>query len=608
MTDDKVCRVLIVDDDLEYAAKVADELKRVRPELLGGNRLQIELSNTAYFVAAQLLKCSPAHTPWDVIIADAYMPLPCARRGEPAEETAIASFVKSSRGVRYRCWLYNYSWNRSPQLHELEHGAMYIAEKLEKLNAGTRGSVAVKLLVISAAVSQMDKEALQKYQCDDRGWFKYYDKGRWEDMKDWPSAQKPDVFQWALVQAISERESPIWADKVFDGIDPRIMGEKAATYARKFVTMSPGIQKVLVEARSFASDMNVRSILLFGESGTGKEVLAHLIHQIRQEVRRSSGMPTGAFIPCPCPTIPEHLFESTVFGHKKGAFSDAKEDKKGLVQEAENGTFFMDEIADLSPPHQAKFLRFVETSTFRRVGDNELLRVPDVLVVCATNREQIDDPAYFRDDLRSRLEATITIPPLRERRDDIVPLAALALEIAREDVFLTDEAKEWLRDQEWPRNARQLIDTVYLAGRHCLGRELTVIDLERALQRISPVRGYGAADKAATMLEDLTPQALAAGDVPYDAVQSRYSGAAGYKKRLEIMLAAEYLRKRQHSQIKWPHKVQAFFSEARRQIKRGNPSLEEVKDSLLRSLAGEKREDVEEFLTRFLEPRSQRGQ
>jgi len=469
--------------------------------------------------------------------------------------------------------------------------------------------VAVKLLVISAAVSQMDKEALQKYQCDHRGWFKYYDKGRWEDMKDWPSAQKPDVFQWALAQAISERESPTWADKVFDGIDPRIMGEKAATYARKFVTMSPGIQEVLVEVRSCASDMNVRSILLFGEPGTGKEVLAHLIHQIRQEVRRSSEMPTGAFIPCPCPTIPEELFESTVFGHKKGAFTGAEEDKKGLVQEAENGTFFMDEIADLSPPHQAKFLRFVETSTFRRVGDNELLRVPDVLVVCATNREQIDDPAHFRDDLRSRLEPTITIPPLRERRDDILPLAALALEIAGEDVFLTDEAKEWLRAQEWPRNARQLIDTLYLAGRHCLGRELTVIDLERALQRISPVRGYGAADKAGEeAASEITSEAVASGKVSYDAVQRSYGGAANYKKRLDIMLAAEYLRKRQHSHIKWPHKVQAFFSEARRQIKRGNPSLEEVKDSLLRSLAGEKREDVEEFLTRFLEPRSQRGQ
>src|SRR6185369_3118606 len=168
----------------------------------------------------------------------------------------------------------------------------------------------------------------------------------------------------------------------------------------------------------------------------------------------------GPFIELNCSAIPESLIESVLFGHERGAFSDAREQKRGLVELADGGTLFLDEIGDLPETAQAKLLKFVETREFRRVGGTKLLSV-DCRVLAATHRHLEDGPT-FRRDLYYRLAGiTITLPPLRERGDDVLVLARRFLEqYARQyhkrlDGF-TPEAEALLCSHRWPGNVREL--------------------------------------------------------------------------------------------------------------------------------------------------------
>ncbi|MGH7279147.1 MAG: sigma-54-dependent transcriptional regulator [Candidatus Rokuibacteriota bacterium] len=202
------------------------------------------------------------------------------------------------------------------------------------------------------------------------------------------------------------------------------------------------------------------TVLLLGESGSGKEVVARAIHW---RSRRQH----GPFIPVNCAAIPEHLLESELFGHEKGAFTGASQSRRGLFAEAEGGTLFLDEIVDMPPPLQAKLLRVLQERTVRPIGGREEIRI-DVRVLSATNR----DPAAavrdkkFRDDLYYRLAVIpIRIPSLRERPEDIPVLAAWFLERAAASVGkrfegFTDEAMAWLQRQRWPGNVRELENMV----------------------------------------------------------------------------------------------------------------------------------------------------
>ena len=194
-------------------------------------------------------------------------------------------------------------------------------------------------------------------------------------------------------------------------------------------------------------------ILIAGETGTGKELAARALH-------RGSPRAKGPFIELNCSAIPESLIESELFGHERGAFSDAREQKRGLVELADGGTLFLDEIGDLPETAQAKLLKFVETREFRRVGGTKLLSV-DCRVLAATHRHLEDGPT-FRRDLYYRLAGiTITLPPLRERGDDVLVLARRFLEqYARQyhkrlDGF-TPEAEALLCSHRWPGNVREL--------------------------------------------------------------------------------------------------------------------------------------------------------
>jgi transcriptional regulator with PAS, ATPase and Fis domain len=203
--------------------------------------------------------------------------------------------------------------------------------------------------------------------------------------------------------------------------------------------------------------MNDEPLLITGETGTGKTHIAELIHNC-------SGR-NGKFVVVNTPTIPENLFESELFGHKKGAFTNASYDKKGLVEEAEGGTLLIDEITEVSVALQAKLLRFIETGKFTRLGETSE-RPADVRIIAATNKDLHDaiERGEFREDLYYRLSVfEIELPPLRERKEDI---EALVLE-KRE--YMNDKEIgigfwEAVYDHNWPGNVRELISVLKRAG------------------------------------------------------------------------------------------------------------------------------------------------
>jgi two-component system response regulator AtoC len=226
-----------------------------------------------------------------------------------------------------------------------------------------------------------------------------------------------------------------------------------------FVGGTPVMLRVLDMARRVA-ESETAIVLLQGESGTGKDLLARSIH----DWSRRSGAP---FLAINCSAIPETLLESELFGYEKGAFTDAKQQKRGLVELADEGTLFMDEISSLSLALQAKLLRFLETNTFKRVGGLRDVEV-DLRVVAATNvsLERMCAEDRFRKDLFYRLSVCpLTLPPLTERRGDILPLAGHFIDHFNRKFNkairgFTPEAEALLLGHPWPGNVRELRNAV----------------------------------------------------------------------------------------------------------------------------------------------------
>jgi two-component system response regulator AtoC len=199
-----------------------------------------------------------------------------------------------------------------------------------------------------------------------------------------------------------------------------------------------------------------QTILVHGESGTGKELVARGLHY--ESARRDF-----PFMEVNCAAITETLFDSELFGHEKGAFTDAKAAKKGLMELADRGTLFLDEVSEMSPNSQAKFLRCLQERVFRRVGGTRDIRV-DVRIIAATNRplETRVKEGLFREDLFYRLNVIpILIPPLRERREDVMPLARhflreSAMRSHKQIKGFTPEAERLMLVYAWPGNVREL--------------------------------------------------------------------------------------------------------------------------------------------------------
>jgi two-component system response regulator AtoC len=230
----------------------------------------------------------------------------------------------------------------------------------------------------------------------------------------------------------------------------------------KMVARSTAMQEIFRKIRKIAEYKT--TVLIQGESGTGKELVARALHDNSPRAGRS-------FVPVNCGAIPENLLESELFGHVKGAFTDASRDKKGLFAEADGGTLFLDEIGELPLNLQVKLLRVLQEEEIRRVGDTRDVKV-NVRVVAATIRDLAADvkAAHFREDLYYRLNVLpIIIPPLRARSEDIPPLVEYF--IARNNVRLSlnikgfhPDALKLLLDYSWPGNVRELENTI----EHCM--------------------------------------------------------------------------------------------------------------------------------------------
>src|SRR2546429_1200741 len=272
-----------------------------------------------------------------------------------------------------------------------------------------------------------------------------------------------------------------------DHLSAEIMRLKSALHERygedRIIGQARGIRRAMELALSVADTQT--SVMIQGESGTGKELLANLIHF-------NSGREDQPYIKLNCGAIPETLLESELFGHEKGAFTDARARRQGRFEDAGGGTLFLDEVGEMSLSAQVRLLRVLQDGEFTRVGGNEVLKA-DVRVIAASNvdLEKATESGTFRRDLYYRLSVfPIGLPPLRERPEDIHPLVIHFLEHYKQKTgrFISGMSKDALQaliTYEWPGNVRELENAIERAVIIASGRQIELEDLPEAISRIA---------------------------------------------------------------------------------------------------------------------------
>ena len=276
-----------------------------------------------------------------------------------------------------------------------------------------------------------------------------------------------------------------------DQLSAEVMRLRSALHERhaedRIIGQAPGIRRAIELALNVADTQT--SVLIQGESGTGKELLANLIHF-------NSGREDQPYIKLNCGAIPETLLESELFGHEKGAFTDARSRRQGRFEEANEGTLFLDEIGEMSLSAQVRLLRVLQDGEFTRVGGSEVVKT-DVRVIAASNvdLERAVELGTFRRDLFYRLSVfPIRLPPLRERPEDIHPLVIHFLEHYKQKTgrFISGISKDALQalvEYDWPGNVRELENAVERAVIIASGRQIELDDLPEALaQRVHDER------------------------------------------------------------------------------------------------------------------------
>ncbi|HEU4394526.1 MAG TPA: sigma-54-dependent Fis family transcriptional regulator [Planctomycetota bacterium] len=271
--------------------------------------------------------------------------------------------------------------------------------------------------------------------------------------------------------------------------------EERVEALREELASSRGFRRVVGESKSWSEVLShatrvsatETTVLLTGESGTGKEVVARFLH-------RGSPRAKGPFAAINCAALPEALLESELFGHEKGAFTGAASSRAGCIERADGGVLFLDEVGEMSPAVQAKFLRVLQEREYQRLGGDRTLRA-NVRVVAATNRdlEAAIRQGRFREDLYYRLKIfEIRLPPLRERPDDILPLAEAFLDevgavVGRPAAGISRDAREVLLGYRWPGNVRELRNVLERATILCDGGLIAADHLPRELSRAEGV-------------------------------------------------------------------------------------------------------------------------
>jgi len=298
------------------------------------------------------------------------------------------------------------------------------------------------------------------------------------------------------------------------------------------VAKSPIMRQLVDLARRVAKVDS--TVLITGESGSGKERVARLVHE-------ESTRATGPFIAVNCGAITETLLESELFGHARGAFTGATSDRPGLFEAANSGTLLLDEVGEVSPGMQVKLLRALQEREIRRVGENKSRRV-DVRVVAATNRDLAHGVAggTFRQDLYYRLKVVeLHVPALRERRDDVLPLARVlladaALRMKRKISGLAPGALDQLLRYEWPGNVRELENAMERAVALARGSRVEMEDLPEEIRQAFP-RPVATRGRVRP-LEDIEKEYILAalelnhGNQTHTATQLRIGSATLYRK------------------------------------------------------------------------------
>lgn len=288
----------------------------------------------------------------------------------------------------------------------------------------------------------------------------------------------------ALVEGIADQ---IGTALERDQLSAEIMHLRTALHERyggdRIIGQTPVIRRAIELALSVADTQT--TVLIEGESGTGKELLANLIHF-------NSGREDQPYVKLNCGAIPETLLESELFGHEKGAFTDARALRRGRFEEANGGTLFLDEVGEMSPSAQVKLLRVLQDGELTRVGGNEVIKT-DVRVLAASNVDlkRAVDLGSFRQDLFYRLSVfPIRLPPLRERPEDIHPLVIHFIEHYKQKTgrFISGISKDALQaliTYDWPGNVRELENAIERAVIIASGRQIELEDLPEAITKIA---------------------------------------------------------------------------------------------------------------------------
>lgn len=312
-------------------------------------------------------------------------------------------------------------------------------------------------------------------------------------------------------------------------------GERFSFAGTEAVVRSPRMQQIFALARKIAA--SECSVLISGETGVGKEVVARYIHAHSRRKEQP-------FEVVNCAAVPENLFENELFGHERGAYTDARETRIGKLEKARGGVLFLDEVAEISPAKQAALLRVLEDRTIERLGGTRSIPL-DIRIISATNAELRErmETKQFREDLFYRLsEEEIVVPPLRERETDILPLCYHFLRRAQErencgEKTFTHQALLVLRNYHWPGNVRQLRYIVNRGVIHSYGRaEIRPSDLSLALDRTAPpFQPYEAAKEKA--LRRFQREYLKPAIVRHDGNLSAVAAEAGISRQgLQKML------------------------------------------------------------------------